>query len=193
MNEQILPVKDILVRKEVVENHFKCDLAKCKGACCTFESRYGAPISWEEVGVIENLISKVLPYLPHAHRAEIEEKGFYEVKNDEPLIRSVDNRSCVFVHFENGIAKCSLEKAYFEGETDFRKPISCHLFPIRVSDFGGDVLRYERIDECEPAIELGKKENVTIAEFCKDSLVRLYGEEWYSKFIEIIRKENANT
>jgi hypothetical protein len=176
-----------------VENHFKCDLAKCKGACCTFESRYGAPISWEEVGVIENLISKVLPYLPHAHRAEIEEKGFYEVKNDEPLIRSVDNRSCVFVHFENGIAKCSLEKAYFEGETDFRKPISCHLFPIRVSDFGGDVLRYERIDECEPAIELGKKENVTIAEFCKDSLVRLYGEEWYSKFIEIIRKENANT
>jgi hypothetical protein len=138
--------------------------------------------------VINNLLSVVLPYLPKTHRKEIEEKVFYEVKEEEPLIRSVDNRACVFVHFENGIAKCSLEKAYFEGKTDFRKPISCHLFPIRVSDFGGDVLRYENLDECEPAIELGERENITIAEFCKDSLSRLYGEEWYSKFIELIRK-----
>ena len=188
MNEQILPVEDILVRREIAENHFKCDLVKCKGACCTFESRFGAPLRWEEVGVINNLLSVVLPYLPEAHKSEIEEKGFYEVKQDEPLIRSINYRACVFVHFENGIAKCSLEKAYFEGKTDFRKPISCHLFPIRISDFGGDVLRFENLDECKPAIELGKIENTTVAEFCEDSLSRLYGEKWYSKFIELIGK-----
>ncbi|MCW8817384.1 MAG: DUF3109 family protein, partial [Ignavibacteriaceae bacterium] len=95
---------------------------------------------------------------------------------------------CVFVYYENEIAKCSIEKAYLEGKTDFRKPISCHLFPIRISDFGGDVLGFERIDECQPALELGKAENTTVAEFCKDSLSRLYGKEWYLKFIELIGK-----
>ena len=188
MNEQILPVENILVRREVAETHFKCDLAKCKGACCTFESHYGAPLKWEEVNIINNLLIRVLGYLPTNHRREIEDNGFYEVKKDEPMIRSIDNRACVFVYFENGIAKCSIEKAYLEGKTDFRKPISCHLFPIRISDFGGDVLRFENLDECKPAIELGKIENTTVAEFCEDSLSRLYGEKWYSKFIELIGK-----
>ena len=188
MDKQILPVENILVRKEIAEIPFKCDLVKCKGACCTFESHYGAPIAWKEVNIINDIVPKVLNYLPTAHKREIEDKGFYEVKNDEPLIRSVDNRACVFVYYENGMAKCSIEKVYLEGKTDFRKPISCHLFPIRISDFGGDVLRFERINECQPALELGKAENTTVAEFCKDSLSRLYGKEWYSKFIELIGK-----
>jgi hypothetical protein len=188
MDKQILPVENILVRKEIAEIPFKCDLMKCKGACCTFESHYGAPLRWEEVNIINEIISKVVNYLPPAHKKEIEDKGFYEVKKDEPLIRSIDNRACVFVYYENEIAKCSIEKAYLEGKTDFRKPISCHLFPIRISDFGGDVLRFERIDECQPALELGKAENTTVAEFCEDSLSRLYGKEWYLKFIELIGK-----
>jgi hypothetical protein len=188
MDKQILPVENILVRREIAEIQFKCDLMKCKGACCTFESHYGAPLKWEEVNIINDIIPRVINYLPLAHKKEIEDKGFYEVKKDEPLIKSIDNRACVFVYYENGIAKCSIEKAFLEGKTDFRKPISCHLFPIRISDFGGDVLRFERIDECHPALELGKIENTTVAEFCEDSLSRLYGKEWYSKFIELIGK-----
>ena len=188
MNKQILPVGNILVRKEIAETPFKCDLLKCKGACCTFESHYGAPVTWEEVDQINNILSKVTNYVPKAHKNIIDEEGFYEIKKDEPLLKSYQNKACVFVYYENEIAKCSLEKAFLDGKTDFRKPISCHLFPIRVSDFGGDVLRFEHLDECNPAIELGKKDNTIVAEFCEEPLNRLYGEEWYSQLKEIIRK-----
>jgi Protein of unknown function (DUF3109) len=188
MDEQILPVGNILVRREIAEIHFKCDLLKCKGACCTFESRYGAPITWDEINQINQVLSTVIKSLPKAHKSEIEENGFFEVKKDEPLLRSIDNRACVFVYYDDGIAKCAMEKAYFEGKTDFRKPISCHLFPIRISDFGGDVLRFEHLDECQPAIELGKNDNTTVAEFCGESLSRKYGEAWYSQFKELIGK-----
>jgi hypothetical protein len=188
MDKQILPVGNVLVRQEIAETHFKCNLLKCKGACCTFESRYGAPVTWEEVNTIKKILSMVVKYVPKRHKNEIEEQGFFEIKNDEPLLKSVDNRACVFVYYENEIAKCAIEKAYIEGKTDFRKPISCHLFPIRISDFGGDVLRFEHLDECHPAKELGEKENITVADFCEDSLSRLYGKEWYSQFKEIIGK-----
>jgi hypothetical protein len=188
MDKQILPVGNIVVRKEIMETHFKCDLLKCKGACCTFESNYGAPLKWEEISSINSVLPAVVEYLPSLHRKEIEEKGFYEVKDNEPLIRSIDNRACVFVYYENNIAKCGMEKAFIDGKTGFRKPISCHLFPIRISDFGGDILRFEHLDECQPAIELGKKDNTTVAEFCEDSLTRLYGEEWYSQFMELTGK-----
>jgi len=188
MDKQILPVGNIQVRKEIAEIHFKCDLLKCKGACCTFESRYGAPITYEEVNQINKILSAVIKYLPKAHRNEIEKNGFFELKKNEPLLRSIDNRACVFVYYDNGIAKCAIERAYFDVKTDFRKPISCHLFPIRISDFGGDVLRFEHLDECKPAIELGKDDNTTVAEFCEESLSRKYGEEWYSQFKELIGK-----
>jgi hypothetical protein len=145
-------------------------------------------LKWEEVNTINSILNEVIEYVPDRHRTEIEDKGFYEVKDDEPLIRSIEDRACVFVYYENGIAKCAMEKAFLDGKTDFRKPISCHLFPIRISDFGGDVLRFEKIEECKPAIELGEKENTTVAEFCEDSLTRLYGEEWYSQFKELTRK-----
>ena len=193
MNKQILPVGNIIVRKEIAETPFKCDLLKCKGACCTFESKYGAPVTWEEIDRISSILTTVISYVPMMHKSVIEEDGFYEIKNDEPLLKSVDHQACVFVYYDDGIAKCSIEKAFLEGKTDFKKPISCHLFPIRISDFGGDVLRYEKLDECQPAIELGEKEDTTIAEFCEEPLSRLYGEEWYSQFKELIGKQNANT
>jgi len=139
MDKQILPVGNIQVRKEIAEMPFKCDLLKCKGACCTFESHYGAPISWEEVEQINNILSAVIDYIPKAHKDVIDSEGFYEVKNDEPLLNSFEHKACVFVYYDNQIAKCALEKAFLDGRTDFKKPISCHLFPIRISDFGGDV------------------------------------------------------
>jgi len=188
MDKQILPVGNILVRKEIAQKPFKCDLLKCKGACCTFESHYGAPVTWDEIEQIKDILPTVIGDIPKAHRDVINEEGFYDIKKDEPLLKSFQHKACVFVYYENEIAKCAIEKAYINGKTDFKKPISCHLFPIRVSDFGGDVLRYEHLDECQPAIELGKKENTTVAEFCKEPLNRLYGEEWYSQFKELIGK-----
>jgi hypothetical protein len=180
----IIPIEDILVRSEVFETKFSCDLEKCKGACCTLESEFGAPIQESEIAQIEEILHIVKDYIPDEHYNVIKSEGFYEIKGKEILIKSVRNAACVFVRYENGIAKCGIEKAYFDKKVTFRKPISCHLFPIRVSSFGNDVLRYEKFSECKPALAKGEAENISIAEFCKDSLVRKYGEPWYKKFIK---------
>jgi hypothetical protein len=183
ISDKIFAINDVLVRDEIVEIPFSCDLKKCKGACCTLESELGAPVHKKEIEEIERILPIVKEYLTQTNIDEIEDKGFYEMKDGELMITSVNNRDCVFSFKDNGIAKCSIERAYFDGKVSFRKPISCHLFPIRVTDFSGDVLRYERFGECTPALEKGKEENVVIAEFCKDSLIRLYGEEWYNKLM----------
>jgi len=180
-------IDGIMVREEVLNSPFFCDLEKCKGACCTLESQFGAPINEDEIKIINNNLNEILNYIPVEHKQEIQQNGFWENKDDELMIRSINNRDCVFSFRDNKIAKCGIEKAFFENKIDFRKPISCHLFPIRISHFGGDVLRYEKFNECAPAIENGKKLNSTVVEFCKDSLTRLYGETWYEKLSAFFR------
>jgi hypothetical protein len=184
----IIPVEDILVRPEVFNVNFDCDLEKCKGACCTLESEYGAPLLEEEVDKIKRILNVIKEYLPKIHVDEIEENGFYEVKSGEFLTRSINNRDCVFVYYKSNIAQCGIEKAFLDGKVNFRKPISCHLFPIRISKFGGPVLRYEKFSECKPALEKGEKNKSTLVDFCRESLIRLYGNKWYSKLKEIIGK-----
>ncbi len=181
-------VEDVLVNRDVAETFFCCDISKCKGACCTIESEFGAPIKASEIKEIEKNLSIITAYLPEKNREEIEQKKFFETKDGELLIRSMNHKECVFVYYENNIAKCSIEKAFLNGEIDFRKPISCHLFPIRISDFGGDVVCYERLRDCSPALEEGMKKQITIAEFCKDSLERNYGKKWYANFMKTLKK-----
>ncbi|MGE5457950.1 MAG: DUF3109 family protein [Methanococcaceae archaeon] len=183
--ENNLQIDGVTVRKDVTQVHFACDLKKCKGACCTMESQYGAPLLAIEIEKIQEILPIVMPLLPERHQEEIEKRNFWENKEGELLTRSVNNRACVFVYYQGDIAKCGIEKAFYEGKVDFIKPISCHLFPIRISKFGGDILRYEKIHECEPALENGVEQNITIDKFCKNSLIRLYGESWFEK----LRKE----
>lgn len=182
----LITVDDILVRSEVADTHFECDLSKCKGACCTFESDYGAPLLDEEVQKIEEILPIVKEYLPKVHLAEIENKGFFDEIDDEIFTSSINNKSCVFVYYEGDIAKCSIEKAYLDGKTDFKKPISCHLFPIRISKFGGDVLRFEKFSECSPALKKGNLNKKKLIDFCRESLLRKYGNNWFNKLKEII-------
>lgn len=188
ITDKIFAINDVLVRDEIVEIPFSCDLKKCKGACCTLESELGAPVKKEELEEIKNILPVLKEYLAQTNIDEIDERGFYEIKDGELMITSINNRDCVFSFWDNGIAKCAIERAYFDGKVNFRKPISCHLFPIRVADFNGDVLRYEKFSECYPALEKGKEDNIVIAEFCKDSLIRLYGEEWYNKLLNYTGK-----
>ena len=176
-----------------METYFCCNLEACKGACCTLESEYGAPLKEEELTEIENVLDVVLPMLPERNRESIKKDGFFEQKSGELLTRSIDNKDCVFVYYDNDIAKCAIEKAFFEGKIDFRKPISCHLFPIRISQFGGDIVRYEKFFECVPALKLGEEKQITVAEFCKDSLERLYGKEWYKSLTELKGKSNVKS
>jgi Fe-S-cluster containining protein len=165
---------------------FTCNLDKCKGACCTLESEYGAPLKEEEIEQIDKYLPIILEKLPENHVKAIKEEGFWEQKEGDLLTKSIDDKACVFVYFDNGIAKCGIEKTFFEGKIDFQKPISCHLFPIRITELGGDILRYEKFSECSHALEEGEKTGLTIAEFCKDSLTRRYGTAWYSKLKKFI-------
>lgn len=181
MDKDFIEIDDVIINNEIFDTKFTCDLDKCKGACCTMESEYGAPVTREEIAKIEEIYDVVKKYLPKRHVMEIEEKGFWYEKFGELMISSVNNRECVFVYYDGDIAKCGIEKACRNGEVDFLKPISCHLFPVRVSNFGGPVLRYEEYSECEPALRKGKKTGLNIANFCKEALGRAFGDEWLAK------------
>ncbi len=182
--QNLIEIDGVVVNREILNEKFSCDLTSCKGACCTIESEYGAPVAEEEIKIIEDLLPVIFEYLPWKNREELQKKKFYELKENETLIRSINNRECVFAFYENGIAVCSIEKAYLDGKINFRKPVSCHLFPIRISRFGGDILRYEKYEECKPAIAKGEKENLTVLEFCKDAITTVYGEEFFRKLTE---------
>jgi hypothetical protein len=181
----LVNVDNVLVSKELAVSDFACDLSICKGACCTLESDFGAPILKEEAEKIDEILPVVKKYLSPEHILEIEKNGFFEEKGGEILIKSVGRKACVFVYYENGIAKCSIENAFLQKEIDFRKPISCHLFPLRISKFGGDVLRYEKFNECKPAILNGKEKEIKLIDFCREPLQRSYGNKWYLKLKEI--------
>ena len=174
-------IDGVLVSKEIVKTHFSCDLEKCKGACCTMKSEFGAPLNSDEIDIIEEKLEIIKEYLPKKSIVEIEKNGFWEQKEDLLMTRSLGDTDCVFVYYENDIARCSIEKAYYDKKIDFVKPISCHLFPIRITDFGGDVLRYEEYEDCKPALEKGEKEEVTIMEFCEKPIKRAYTNNFYDK------------
>lgn len=175
----MIEVDNIMVNREVLSTRFTCDLSKCKGACCTMESDYGAPLVHEEIDILNEIMPVLEEYIPAEHWEKIQESGFWEEKEGQLMTKSLNNRACLFVYWDNDIAKCGIEKAYFDKKVNFRKPISCHLFPIRVEYFGGPVLRFENYKDCAPALENGIKTQVKIIEFCEDALVRVYGQEWY--------------
>jgi len=174
-------IDGVLVSKEIVKTNFSCDLEKCKGACCTMKSEFGAPLNSDEIVKIEAYLGIIKGYLTKTSIEEIEKDGFWEQKENLLMTKSLGDTDCVFVYYENDVARCSIEKAYYDGKIDFIKPISCHLFPIRITDFGGDVLRYEEYDDCKPALEKGKKEGVSILEFCEKPLKRAYNNNFYNK------------
>lgn len=181
MQKKFIEIQDVFVNSDVFETKFTCDLEKCKGACCTMESEFGAPLNEEEIFEIEEILPIVREYLSERNWSVINKNGFYEEKQGQLMTTSVNNRDCVFVYYEGDIAKCAIEKAYFDGKVKFRKPISCHLFPIRVTNFGGPVLKYEKYDDCYPALEKGSETNLSVFEFCKDALERAFGKLWFKQ------------
>lgn len=188
MDADFIQIDDVVVNTEIVNSYFTCDLGKCKGACCTMESPYGAPITQDEIDEIEKELPAILPYLPKAHLSEIEKRSFWVKQQNELMTRSVNNRACVFVFYEGDVAKCAIERAFHEAKIECNKPISCHLFPIRISNFAGPVLRYEKYRECQPAIEKGKQTKITVLDFCKDSIERAFGTEWFKTLKEVSKK-----
>lgn len=195
----MIAIKNVLVGDEVVQKEFVCDLARCKGGCCE-EGDAGAPLDSMELELIVELYEKIKPYLSEESIAEIERKGKYVYHKEfgwvTPTLGS-DHEICVYgTRDEKGIIKCAFEQAYYDKVIGWKKPISCHLFPI-ISTKGKsgnyDRLNYEPREKlCNPACGLGKKLKVPVYEFLKEPLIRLYGEEFY-KALDGVAKENYET
>ena len=181
----MIQVEDKIISLDVFEKHFVCDLNACKGACCV-EGDSGAPLLKEEEKILDEIYEKVKPYMRKEGITEIENQGVAVYDSDGDLTTTlVNNCECAFGTFENGITKCSIEKAYLDDKIDFKKPISCHLFPIRIKEYRDfDAVNYEEIKICKPAYECGSKLEVPVYAFLKEPLIRKYGEAWYKELLE---------
>jgi hypothetical protein len=168
---------------------FFCDLSKCKGGCCTIRSSYGAPLKEDEIEIIKKVFDKVKDYLPEKNIKVIEEKGFFFKEGEKIYLNNVNDEDCVFSYITEGISKCVFEKAYKSGEIDFKKPISCELFPIRVYGDENNILRFEKMSECDDALEYGREKNTNVFEFVKDALERKYGKEFYINLNNFIKEK----
>lgn len=186
----LVEIGDKIISTQIFEEKFVCDLNACKGACC-IEGDAGAPLTFEEVSKLEDDLEKIKPYMRQEGIDAVEEQGvFYMDQDNEPVTTLVNGKECAFVYFdENGITKCSVEQAHKEGKTDFKKPISCHLYPIRVKKFNElQALNYDRWDICQPACACGSELNVPVFKFLKEPLIRAFGEEFYGELEEVAKE-----
>lgn len=183
----MIAIQNTLVSEDLLDKHFVCDLSKCKGACCV-EGDAGAPLEDEEIAMLEEVYEEVKPFLRKEGVKAIEEQGtsIKDERDGEWVTPLVNNAECAYVIFENGTTKCGIEKAWEEGVVAFRKPISCHLYPIRISSYSSyDAVNYHKWEICAPACDLGKELQMPVYKFTKDSLIRKYGESWYSELEKV--------
>lgn len=187
----MIAIDGVLLSDEVVEEHFVCDLQKCKGGCCV-DGDCGAPLTKEETKIIAKIYPKIKPYLPAEYIAEVERQGTHVMDDEYGYVTpTIDGGICVYAYTDElGMVKCAIEKAYKDGVVDFKKPISCHLFPIRVKEMPGyEAINYEpREDLCRPACKLGNKLKVPVYQFLKEPLIRKYGEEFYNTLDAVGKK-----
>ena len=186
----LVEVEDKVVSTQIFERKFVCDLSACKGACC-IEGDAGAPLTLEEVDILEDSLDAIKPFMRKEGLEVIEKEGvFYMDQDNEPVTSLVNDAECAFVYFDdNGITKCSVEQAYLDGKTNFKKPISCHLYPIRVKQYPDFMaLNYDVWKICSDACVLGEKLSVPVFHFLKEPLNRAFGEGFF-KELELVSEE----
>lgn len=176
-------VEDTLISDELLDAPFACNLGACHGACCV-KGESGAPLEPEERATLEAVLPRVRKHLRPEALKVIEERGVWEeVEPDDFAVPCVNDAECIFVTYEGPVAKCAIQKAYYAGRIDFQKPLSCHLFPVRIEQIGGfEVINYEQIEICNSARPYGQRHNTQLADFLREPLVRKYGETWYEMF-----------
>jgi Fe-S-cluster containining protein len=185
-------VGNILISDDLLEAPFACNLGACRGACCV-QGDSGAPIEADERERLEAVLPAVRNRLrPEALRV-IEEKGTWEeVAPGEFATTCVGGAECVFVTYRGPVASCAIHEAAIEGKVDWPKPISCHLYPIRIEDLGEmEALNYERVGICDPGIRHGRRTGIGLGDYLREPLVRRYGEAWYREFEEAIAERRA--
>jgi hypothetical protein len=179
----MIELGDKVVSLDIIREKFVCDLIKCKGICCV-EGESGAPLDDDEVKLLKQEYRKIRPFLREEGRKSIARQGTSVRDADKEMVTPlVDGQhECVYALFENGIARCGIEKAWEEGATGFRKPVSCHIYPIRIKNYSSmKAVNYDRWKVCDPARVLGEKENVPVYCFVKDAIKRKFGTDFFQK------------
>ena len=179
----MLVIDNLLISEDIIEKDFVCNLNSCKGACCVAGDS-GAPLERTELDILKKEFDNYKGYLTDKGLEMIDKNGFYVYDEEDQKYKTplLENGACVFINYnENGIAHCGIEKAYVDKKTDFKKPISCHLYPIRTTKLrnGSEAINYEKWEICKSACKLGKQLQVPVYKFVKDALIRKYGQETY--------------
>ncbi|MCF0074840.1 DUF3109 family protein [Dyadobacter sp. CY261] len=181
-------IENTCISDDIEEKEFVCNLDKCKGACCV-EGDSGAPLDEEELAILDEIYPEVEPYLTEAGKNVIATGGTWTKDWDGDYVTPIINgRECAYaIYDQKGILKCAIEEAYNDGKIAYKKPISCHLYPIRVTKYEQyHALNYDRWEICSPACSLGQQLKVPVYKFLKDPLIRAYGEDWYRQLSDEI-------
>jgi hypothetical protein len=184
----MIEVGKVILTDDIKDEFFVCDLSKCKGACC-IEGDLGAPLNDDELDSMEKIYPAVEPYLSDEGRKAIEKQGIYVFdKDDEFSTPTIDSKECAYaIHDNAGILKCGIEQAYLDGKTDFQKPISCHLYPARVTRYETfEALNYDKWHICKDACTNGMNLQVPLYKFLRKPLERKFGVEWYNELVNLI-------
>ena len=182
----MIQIQQTLISDDIFEEEFICDLCRCKGQCC-IDGESGAPITKEEYTEINEILPEIWDDLSPKAQELINEQGIAYTDYDGELVTSIiKGEECVFTFFdENGVCKCAIDNAYREGRISVQKPISCHLYPIRLKEYEEfTAVNYNRWSICEPAVDLGRKNGVALYRFLKEPLIRKFGEDWYNEVCE---------
>ena len=186
----MIKVGEVLVSDDIRDVEFVCHLEKCKGACCV-EGDLGAPLEENELATMEQIQEQVSPYLTPEGRKAIKKQGAYILDEDgDYSTPTIGGKECAYSHYDKlGVLKCGIEQAYLDGKVTFRKPISCHLYPIRITKKDSfEAVNYHKWSICSAACSLGKSLQVPLYTFLKDPLIRKYGEVWYNELVSEIEK-----
>jgi hypothetical protein len=185
----MIAIDQTLISEEILEKRFVCNLNACKGECCVAGDS-GAPLEQSETTILDDIFEIVKPYMAPDGIKAVEQNGKYIIDFDGDIVTPlVENKHCAYVIFEDNMAKCAIEKAYLEGKINFKKPISCHLYPIRISKYKDfEAVNYDKWDICNAACDFGTKLDIKVYQFLKEPLIRKFGKTWYEQ-LEIIAEE----
>lgn len=188
----MIQVGEVLVSDDIKEVEFVCNLEKCKGACCV-EGDLGAPLEEDELETMKSIQKAIKPYLTKAGLAAIKEQGPYILDEDgDYSTPTIGGKECAYAHYDSkGVLKCGIEQAYLDGKVEFRKPISCHLYPIRITKNkkGFEAVNYHKWSICSAACTLGQSLQVPLYKFLKEPLIRKYGDVWYAELVAAIENK----
>ncbi len=185
----MIVIEDTLISEDLKSICFSCDLSHCKGDCCV-EGDAGAPLEEEEISILEDYLDDIKPYMSVKGLKVVEKMGVFDYDEDGGYVTPlVNDRECAFVCFDNGISYCTIEKAWSEGKINFQKPISCHLYPVRLSKLRQHIaINYDHWDICKAALLKGKRENLPLYKYLKAPLIRRFGSSWYQKLEYLFEK-----